>query len=950
MRSEPDIGILDVMDSGVYIVGPRLQIEYVNPAMLRDFGPVEGRSCHLYLHGLPQTCPWCENQEVFSGRTLHREWNSAKTGKTYSACFTPYQSAAGEICKLAILHDVTRHKLAEKAVSKQNEELERRVRERTGALEKANSELTALNSQLERRHFEAETARSALQLASEKYRLLFDNCNDGILIHDMHGRMLEANPTTIQRLGYTHAELLSMVLDQVDAQEQGREVPGRMASLREQGHLTFESVHRRKDGSTIATEISARLITWDAQPAVLSICRDITDRKQLADELSIKNNQLQFLMQHIPDPIWLKDVDGVYLDCNRRFEQLYGARQADIVGKTDYDFVEHEQADFFRLNDRSAMLAGTPRSNEEWLTFADNGQRILMETVKAPVQNGSGEVIGVLGISRDITKRKQLEEALTSSLSLLDATLESTADGILVVDLQGNIKRWNRKFSDLWGIPEGMLSAKLDRPLLAHVASLLSDPEQFIGNVAELYGHPDRSSTDTLRLADGRVFERYTQPQSNGADIMGRVWSFRDITRSKAVEQEMLVARDAARAASLAKSEFLANMSHEIRNPMTGVLGMAQLLSFEELTGKQRQYLDVLIASGTAMMSLINDILDLSKVEAEMVELELSEFSLHTCIAEVVQTQKAALAGKGLTLELDLDAKLPAVMVGDPLRVKRIILNLVGNAVKFTARGGISISTQLVDGQDDRLLVRVAVRDSGIGTGAGDAERIFLPMVQGDSSITRRFGGTGLGLAISKKLAALMGGSIGVANNEAGGATFWFTMALHGKLPAPVGPEPRPAPAQDTQPPAAGPPGKGRDRILLVDDDPVSREVTTLFVSLLGFPTDCAQSGPEALRMLSEQAYDLVLLDCMMPGMSGFEVVARVRDPGSSVLNHGVPVIALTANAMKGERTRCLQAGMDDYLSKPIILEKMSSLLTKWLSAPPTRITTSLTAPDLKRP
>ncbi|MBV5339064.1 MAG: PAS domain S-box protein [Deltaproteobacteria bacterium] len=277
--------ILDAMHNGVYIVNQERRIVYANPALILEFGPVDGRSCHEYLHGLQGSCDWCNNREVFSGQTVYREWTSNRNGKTYSTFDTPYKNAGGEICKLAILHDISAQKIAEKTIKDYNEELEQRVTKRTRALENANYELTAINEELEQRRSEAEEAHKELQLVSKKYRLLFDNANDGIFIHDTQARILAANPMVLERLGYSHVELLSILVSQVDSPDQCQHVQERMARLMEQGHLTFETVHQRKNGSLIPTEVSARLIQWGGQPAVMSICRDITDRKRAEEEL-----------------------------------------------------------------------------------------------------------------------------------------------------------------------------------------------------------------------------------------------------------------------------------------------------------------------------------------------------------------------------------------------------------------------------------------------------------------------------------------------------------------------------------------------------------------------------------------------------------------------------------------------------------------------------------------
>jgi two-component system, sensor histidine kinase and response regulator len=931
-------GILDAMHSGVYIVNPRLGIEYANPALVKEFGPVGSHTCHEYLQGSLASQAGHDTTEIFSGATLQREWTSSLTGKTYCTFFTPYNNLSGEICKLAILHDVTAQKLTEQTIIKRNEELEERVVSRTRALENANFELTVINGELEQRRADAEEARSALQLVSEKYRILFDNANDCILIHDLQGRMLAANPVAVEQLGYSHAELMNLTVSQLEATEQARNLQERTAKLVTKGHLTFETVHRRHNGTLILAEVSARLTTWDGQRAVMSICRDSTLRKQVEKELAAKNNQIQFLMQHIPDMIWLKDLNGVYLSCNRKFELFFGAQEPEILGKTDYDFFDKDAADCFRRHDAIALLARKSCTNEEWLTLACDGSRILVETIKTPVRDASGRIIGVLGIARDMTVRKQLDDALQATLSLLNATLESTADGILVTDLQGNLTRWNQKFVDLGNIPAGLLSVKPDKKVLTHLSSLLFQPAGFLNEVTESYRHPERSSSATLYFCDGRVFELYSQPQKIGTEILGRVWSFRDITKSKVAEQELLAARDAADAANHTKSEFLANMSHEIRTPLNAIIGFSALALDYDLPERQHNFVGNIHNAGQALLYIINDILDFSKMEAGKLQMEQISFRLDTVLANVSNMVEQNAAAKGLTLQVRTFPEVTSCLIGDPHRLVQILANLLNNAVKFTQSGGITLEITLSARVDRRQQLAIAVRDTGIGIAPEQVAKLFKPFTQADGSTTRRFGGTGLGLTISKQLVELMGGEIWCESRVGAGSSFRFTawFGTCGELDyeqclslCSIHSVYETAQLCDLS----------DYRILLVEDNRLNQQLVIELLRVTGAAVTVACNGQEAVAMVftAEEPYDMVLMDIQMPVMDGYEATRRIRsDPRFTAL----PIIAMTAHAMHAEQQNMNQAGMDAQITKPVDARTMLQVIQGFLpgrrvSAPP---------------
>jgi PAS domain S-box-containing protein len=950
-------------------------------------------------------------------------------------------------------------------------------------------------------------AQQAKLLESEqKHRLLFERASDAIFIHDSQLRILAVNPTACEQLGYSHAEFMTMTVDQVVPPDQAQFTTGRICQLAHDGQIAYETVHQRKDGSLIPIDIIARLITWDGCHAIMSNCRDISKRRRAETATLEAEWKFQALFEKGPIgvayPAMIYDDKGNpydfrFLDANASYCELTGVNPCGKTAREAFPGIENDPADWIGAFGRVARTGESIHFEQQlqpsarWYdciayqykpdhfvtTYLDITERKQAEEqVTTLLEKSTQARLGLLGIIEDATRAQ-------ADLKLLGTAIEQAAEMIVITDARGFIQYVNPAFEAVTGYtreeaigqnPNILNSGQQDHAFYQEMWRTITSGKIWQGRFFNL------KKNDEIYIEEATI--------SPVLDASGTISSYvavmRDITAQQRAEEELQATNRnleettirankmamEAELANIAKSEFLANMSHEIRTPMNGIIGMNGLLLDTELTSEQRTYAEIVRTTTVGLLSLINDILDFSKIEAKRLELETLDFNLSSLLDDFTSTLALHADEKNLELLCRIDLAVPEWLRGDPGRLRQILANLTDNAIKFTPVGEVEVSVALVEDSAHDVLLRFAVRDTGPGIPEHKIGLLFDKFSQLDPSTTRQFGGTGLGLAISKQLAELMGGAIGITSTPGQGSEFWFTARL-GKPESPPEPPQQPSSLQGVRillvddntthldilttrlhswdmRPCAVPNAaaalhalyqaldeadpfrlalidmrmpdmdgaalgraikadnrlahiqmailtslKGLDnarhfeeigfaaymtkpiwhqelktiltrilleadggglpqrpiamrhgarnnhyqfsghkaRILLAEDNITNQQVALGILNKLGLRADAVANGAEAVNALEAIPYDLILMDVQMPEMDGYEATRLIRSPHSAVRNHQVPIIAMTANAMHDDREKCLRAGMDDYVPKPVSPQSLAEVLIKWL-------------------
>ena len=599
------------------------------------------------------------------------------------------------------------------------------------------------------------------------------------------------------------------------------------------------------------------------------------------------------------------DATGKILWVNAGFTRLTGYTQEEVAGRNPRVLKSGLTKPEIYAEMWETILAGRPWSGH-LVNKRKDGSFYVEEMSIIPLTDPEGSLSRFIAIKHDITERRRME-------TLQRLVWEESTDAMRLIDMEGIVVRVNPAYcklfgkerSELEGCPFSVVYAEQKQ---AHIFARFR--ERLSENAV------DQTMERDLVLWDGS--RRWLEVTSSILHLDGQEMVLnlmRDITARKEAEEELRQAKLRAEMANRAKSEFLANMSHEIRTPMNGIMGMQSLALATTMTEEQREFLETANLSARNLLGLLSDILDLSKIESDKLELEAVPFSLPQLLQEVVTLLEPSARQKLLTLTCEIEPDVPYWLEGDPLRLRQVLINLVGNAVKFTEEGSVSVRVGTISNAEHSLELVFRVSDTGIGIPASQRQLIFEPFHQADGSTTRRFGGTGLGLAISTRLVHLMSGRIWVENRPEGGSHFQFTVKL--------------ASAESQQEPTLLPELSNLEeaapfvpaRILVCEDNPVNRRLAERVLQNAGYEIGSAANGEIAIQMFRDHQWDLILMDVQMPKVDGMAATKRIRL--QSEAGRAVPIVAMTAHAMKGDRERCLDSGMDGYLVKPFTPEDL---------------------------
>ncbi|SDB33905.1 PAS domain S-box-containing protein [Desulfonatronum thiosulfatophilum] len=762
---------------------------------------------------------------------------------------------------------------------------------------------------------ERKQTEEALQEDAVRRRILVDDSRDGIVVLNQDGSVHEANKRFAGMLGYSHEEIQQLSLWDWDINRDPDQLAEMVHKIDVKGDF-FETRHRRKDGTFYDVEISSNGSVINGRKLIFCVCRDVTERKRIEHELKEKTALLEGILDNIPDIMGVKRPDLSVMRYNKAGYAFLNKSPEQVIGGKCYEHIGRK-APCSPCATQAAIQAKQPVELEKFVPELD----VHLSCRANPILSDAGQVEYAVELIRDITQRINIEKVLRESEARFSNLFEHVPTvAVQGYGMDGMTLFWNKASENFYGY-------SADEAIGKNLLDLIIPDEMRQDVLREIQvmsagGKPIPPTELSLKRKDGSRIQVYSshaiinkfdqEPELFCIDI--------DLTELKRTEAAMLQAKQAAEAANLAKSEFLANMSHEIRTPINGIMGMMALLDTTALDEDQQQYVHLAKTSADRLTRLLSDILDLSKVEVGKMELLESEFSMIELQDSILGLFTVTARNKGMTLECSIDPAIPQRLVGDEARLRQVLFNVVGNSLKYSDSGKVNVRmTPIRSWKNGAFRILFSVTDTGIGIPDDKLNDLFKPFVQVDGSYTRKYQGAGLGLAIVKRLVELMDGRLCVESLEGRGTT--IHIALYFKLP--VANDSSLSIGASSSSPAS------RLRILLVEDDPSNSFPTMKLLQKAGHKGTLAENGRQALDLLSQQDFDLVLMDIQMPVMNGVEAAKAIRSSTDLGLKKDIPIIALTAYAMLGDREKFLDAGMNDYVGKPMHMEDLQRVLER---------------------
>ncbi len=763
---------------------------------------------------------------------------------------------------------------------------------------------------------------------------LLSRISDMVMICSPDGRELQfANQATLDFFGWRFAEIASanpwwdflIARESKNAWQKifARVSAGRNAKAELPNSESCQFVGQSAAGLSIPFRVHTLCPT---NQSLLLIATSLASLDEPQDLIRQIHARFRSIIDSLSINLVLKDLHGRRVYANQAYLKHRNLSLSEVLGKSDEELFPSDMAAQFAADDRRVIEHGAliHKFEEHW---DSSGSRAWIEVIKGPLRDADNQINGVQILFWDATQRKETEAALHQERYLLHALLDNVPDSIYFKDSDSRFVRISRSMAEKFGVSEA--------------ASVIgkSDADIFTGEHAEQARRDELAIMETGHPVVSLV-ERETWPhrpdtwcsttkmplRDTDGKIVGTFGVSRDITELIETQKQLQEARDLANHANRAKGDFLANMSHEIRTPMNGIIGMAELLRDTLLDNAQQSFLEMISHSSQSLLRIINEILDFSKIESGKLDIESMPFSLQACVGDATKTLGIRAAQKNLSLALDISAEIPKIVQGDDGRLRQVLVNLIGNAIKFTENGSVTVRVVLVGGPpvDDHYTLHFMVEDTGIGIPPEKQSKIFEAFSQADASTTRKYGGTGLGLSISSHLVELMGGRIWLSSEPGVGTTFHFTLPFE-----PLDSNPFAAIAKHVKQPPLPPAKQSKSlHFLLAEDGMVNRAVLVGLLQRCGHTVTQVTNGQQAIEAWPTESFDAILMDIQMPVMDGLEATQAIRRAERPSGRH-IPIIAITAAAMESDRTQCLLAGMDDFLSKPIEMMQLEAMLER---------------------
>jgi len=827
----------------------------------------------------------------------------------------------GKVMGAVFVHeDITERKLAENELKQYRDNLEELVKGRTVELNQANEQLQAEIT-------ERKQAEMALQESEERFRAILDNSTTVIFLKDIKGRYLFINKRYGDLFHISNAEINGKTDSAVFPEENAKAfVANDQKVIKSKSVLKSEEMVQHSDG--FHTYISIKFPLYDAKGDIYAVCgmaTDITERIEAEKALRKSEEQFRKLFEEGPIGMVIATADFRFAEANTAFCQMLGYSKQELIGRAIADVSDPKDMEANQAVIAQALSGEISYYQMEKRYIRKDGELVWGNLAVSFFHNDEGEVTHFLAKIEDITERKQAEEKLLKSETMLAHAQKIAHLGNWEWDINSERQTWSEENYRILGYEPYTIEASFDNFMIR----VHSDDLILISNSTEaLLNKKTQQENNECRviLPDGneRVIQAtatcYYDEVGQPIKLAGTIL---DITEHKRIELALQQAKEEADSANRAKSEFLANMSHEIRTPMNAVIGFSDILA-SKITDKQHKtYLNSIQTAGKSLLTLINDILDLSKIEAGRLEIQYEPVNPQIILTELQHIFSLKMAEKNLELIMEIDESLPKALLLDETRLRQVLLNLIGNAIKFTDSGYIKLCANKINTEDDhnKLDLILAVEDSGIGIPADQQALIFESFRQQEGQSTRQYGGTGLGLAITKRLVEMMNGQISVESNPGKGSR--FKIALHEvKVVATL-----PAVMQDN-PFDFNTITFEKVRVLVVDDIESNRDLIKEYLSPVNLEVIFAENGQEALLFAEEYHPSLILMDLRMPEMNGYEATEHLRDNPNTA---DIPIIALTASVALNEKAKIEAHGFDGYLSKPVNISNLLRELSHYL-------------------